>query len=103
MNSKMTAEELRWQARDDARTLAAAEAIKNDPERLIRAHQSAKELLDERAKELEGLSKVAKNKTVDKAIKTAKAHEKDEQNSMMSTGNGFRTRRPNPATIGKLF
>ena len=63
---KMSPEELKWQRRDDARTLARAEEIKADKERYANAKKGAKDLLEERAKELRGLEKVA-NKRVNKA------------------------------------
>ena len=37
-NTAMTEEEKRWQRRDDARTLARAEEIRADKERLNQAH-----------------------------------------------------------------
>ena len=40
-------EELKWQRRDDARTLARAEEIKADKERYDGAKIGAKEILDE--------------------------------------------------------
>lgn len=60
---RMSAEDLRWRARDDARTLARAEEIKSDPERMKLARQSANEILKEEADRLKGLSKVVGKKT----------------------------------------
>lgn len=65
------AEELKWQGRDDARTLARAEEIKKDKERLSNAQKEAKIILEEKAKELQGLSKVA-GKRAPKAVNETK-------------------------------
>ena len=64
-------EEAKWQRRDDARTLARAEEIKADKERLKNAHIGAKEILEEEAARLKGLSKVASNVTVNAAVRQA--------------------------------
>ena len=40
----------KWKARDDARTLANAEAIKRDKERMNKASKAARELLEEEQK-----------------------------------------------------
>lgn len=52
-------EELKWQRRDDARTLARAEEIKADKERYDGAKIGAKEILAEETARLNGLNKVA--------------------------------------------
>lgn len=49
-----------WQARDDAHTLARAKEIKADPKRLLAATKAAKEMAEERAKELSALKSIAK-------------------------------------------
>ena len=54
-----SSEEMKWQARSDARTLAEAEDIKADKQRYARAVQSANELYAERQKELKSMRKVA--------------------------------------------
>lgn len=54
----MSEEELRWQRRSDARTLAEAEEIKANKERYEQAKVGAKEILEEEANRLRGLSKV---------------------------------------------
>ena len=59
MDNCMSAEEMKWRARSDARTLAEAEDIKADKQRYARAVQSANELYDERQKELKSMKKVA--------------------------------------------
>ena len=55
----MSAEDLKWQGRSDARTLAEAEAIKADKARLENAKKEAKSMVAEREKELNGIRKVA--------------------------------------------
>ena len=55
----MSAEDLKWQGRSDARTLAEAEAIKADKARLENAKKEAKSMIAEREKELNGMRKVA--------------------------------------------
>lgn len=55
-------EELKWQRRDDARTLARAEEIKADKERYDGAKIGAKEILAEETARLNGLTKVAGRK-----------------------------------------
>lgn len=57
-------EDLKWQRRDDARTLARAEEIKADKERFSGAKLGAKEILEEETNRLNGLSKVAGKKNV---------------------------------------
>lgn len=54
-NKKMSADELRWQAEDDCRTLEEYQQIINDKARLDRAMKAAKEKisdLQDRAKAL---------------------------------------------------
>ena len=58
MNNCMSAEELKWRARSDARTLAEAEEIKADKKRHAMAVQSANELYAERQRELTSMKKV---------------------------------------------
>ena len=55
----MSAEDLKWQGRSDARTLAEANAIKADKARLENAKKEAKSMIAEREKELNGMRKVA--------------------------------------------
>jgi len=49
-----------WRARDDARTLAIAEEIKDDEARMNAAKSAAAEMLKESAKETRAIAKVAK-------------------------------------------
>ena len=95
-------EEAKWQRRDDARTLARAEEIKADKERLKNAHIGAKEILEEEAARLKGLSKVASNTTVNAAVRQAEKVNKEEKQSKVQKH--FREGRfaKNPATIGRL-
>ena len=55
----MSAEDLKWQGRSDARTLVEAEAIKADKARLENAKKEAKSMIAEREKELNGMRTVA--------------------------------------------
>jgi hypothetical protein len=48
-----------WRARDDARSLAEAEEIKQDTARLQKAQAAAKKMLDEKKDEIAGLRKAA--------------------------------------------
>ena len=52
-------DEKRWRAESDARTLADAEAIRNDPVRVGSAMEAAKRMAAERAKEASAMMKVA--------------------------------------------
>lgn len=63
-DAKASAEELKWQGRNDARTLAEAEAIKQNKPRLANAQKEAQNILAEKNAELRGLSKVAKQPAV---------------------------------------
>jgi len=55
----MTAEDKKWRAESDARTLADAEAVKDDKERLEAAQEAAKAMVDEKNAEAAGMAKVA--------------------------------------------
>lgn len=55
----VNAEDLKWQGRDDAYTLARAEAIKADKERYANAQKEARNMVSEREQELNGMRKVA--------------------------------------------
>lgn len=87
-----SAEELKWESRDDARTLARAEEIKADKARLARAHGAAKEILAEEAQRLNGLSKIANSRSpVGRAA-----------SQMKSSGRAYDSY-SNPAFKGNLF
>ena len=94
----MTEDEKKWRRRSDARTLAEAEEIKADKERLREAHQGAKEILDEEAGRLKGLAKIVSNPTVSKAVRVANQQKQEDTTSFIRSN-----RFSNPATIGKLF
>ena len=57
-NIKMSAEDKKWQGRSDARTLAEAERIKNDPSRAKLAAKEAMNMLKEQQDNLKAMSKV---------------------------------------------
>lgn len=86
--TKMSAEDLRWRGRSDARTLAEGEAIKADPTRLKNAIAYADEIYNEQAKEMQGISKLV-GKTAPKQIET------------YGKGKSFLSR-VNPATVTRL-
>ena len=94
-------EEKRWRRRSDAITLAEAEQIKADKERYSAAQIGAKEILKEEADRLKGLSKVAINPTVTKAVRKAERAEQGAKEVIQQ--NTKKRSYPNPATVGKLF
>ena len=59
---KMTASDREWQAKDDARTLSAAQEILADKKRLSAAAKAAKALAVEKTAEAKAMQKVAKKK-----------------------------------------
>lgn len=93
----MSEEDRRWQRQADARTLANAEQIKADKKRYSEAQKGAKEILQEEARRLEGLSKIASNPTVTKVVKKAEVEQEVSQPTMR--GKSY----PNPAKVGNLF
>ena len=85
-------EELRWQRREDARTLARAEQIKADKERYKGAIVGAREIADEELKRVQGIAKVAGMKAP-----------KPSNNGFSNSTQPFNKRGySNPATIGRL-
>ena len=56
---KVSAQERKWMAEDDARTLAAAKVIEGDKVRLRKAQQAAKRMADEEAQKAAALRNVA--------------------------------------------
>lgn len=79
-----------WEIREDARTLARAEEIKADKERMKEAQQMAGQLADEELKRMRGILKVA-GKNPPKSAQNVKG------------GTPFNKRSySNPATIGRL-
>lgn len=59
----VSAEDLKWRARSDARTLAEAEEIKADRQRMALAQKEARNMVEEKQSELRGISKVAGSKS----------------------------------------
>lgn len=80
----MSEEERRWRARDDARTLAAAESIRSDSERLKAASQAANEMLAEEAERLKGLSHVATSKRGKDAVQNARRVSSKKRSTMVA-------------------
>jgi hypothetical protein len=75
-----------WQAKDDARTLAEAEEIKMDKERLERAKAAANKILEEKREEAKAMAKVAR-KSPDKNGGGKRASPKNKRNKKAkSTG-----------------
>ena len=62
MPTVMSVQDKEWQAEDDARTLSQARIIYDDPGRLERAQQKAKEMAEEKKKEADAMGKVAGSK-----------------------------------------
>lgn len=61
---RMTAQDKKWQAQDDARTLAQANEVKSDTPRLKAAVKEAKIMVKDEQKRLTSISKVAKVKVL---------------------------------------
>jgi hypothetical protein len=57
--SQMTRQEREWRAQDDARTLATAEVVKNDPTRLSAAKVAAKRMAEEEKDSAKAMTRVA--------------------------------------------
>ena len=97
-------EELKWQRRDDARTLARAEEIKADKERYDGAKISAKEILAEETARLNGLTKVAGRRP----SRTQQQQEDNQQNMRQPlyhsmSGRAKPSRKGLPADIPDVF
>ena len=60
MAPKLTAEDKRWRADSDARTLMEAEAIKGDGTRKRAAISAAKQIVKEKIKEVKAVQKLIK-------------------------------------------
>ena len=94
-------EEAKWRRRSDARTLAEAEQIKADKERLNGAILGAKEIAQEEIARVQGIAKVAGMK----APQPPKAEVPPQmygQKVIQSEAIAFNPRRTNPATIGRF-
>ena len=59
-NAVLSEDDKKWKAKSDARSLAEAEVISKDPERLKAAVQAAKELAGEQREEADSMESVAK-------------------------------------------
>ena len=104
MYNKMTEEDLKWQRRSDARTLAEAERIKADKERYQGAILGAKEIASEEIERVKGIAKVA-GMPVPKAPAKEVVVEKtitNPQEVRTCTTPQITPRRSNPATIGRF-
>ena len=89
-------EELKWQRRSDARTLAEAEQIKADKERYQGAVLGAREIAQEEIARVQGIAKVAGMKTPKAPENTVTATTPD--STQLFNKRGYR----NPATIGRF-
>lgn len=99
VKQSMSEEDLKWQRRSDARTLAEAERIKADKERYQGAILGAKEIAQEEIERVKDIAKVAGMKTP----KTQRVTENQQSNFGFNTmKTQCRPRRSNPATIGRL-
>ena len=81
-----------WEIRDDARTLARAEEIKADKERLADAQMMAKKIAQEEINRMNGMLKVA-GKPTPKMPKDMQPHPQQD-----SFNRGYN----NPATLGRF-
>jgi len=66
-----TAEERRWQAESDARSLIEAEAVKMDPKRNKRAKIAANRIAIEKKKEAAAAQRIAKKRSIHKSSKNS--------------------------------
>lgn len=80
-----------WEIREDARTLARAEEIKADKERMKEATQMAQQLADEEIKRMSGILKVA-------GRKQPKGATQQTTDTQVFNKRGYH----NPATLGRL-
>jgi len=60
MSVAMTANDRRWQAEDDARTLAQSIVIQNDEKRMEAAKQAAERMAEEKREEASAMGSVAR-------------------------------------------
>ena len=94
-----------WEKRDDARTLARAEEIKADKERLADAQKAARDIASEEIERVKGIIKVA-GKQVPKKPKTETTEtvQKVEDNYPVNDATPYFNKRGyrNPACIGRL-
>lgn len=95
MRKVVSDEDLKWQRRSDARTLAEAEQIKADKERYNGAILGAKEIAQEEISRVQGIAKVA-------GMKAPKANSAGNQSIPSNTRPFDKRGYSNPATIGRL-
>lgn len=76
VKQKVTAEEKRWQAENDARTLMEAKMIQSIPGRLTAAAKAAKTMAVTAEKEATAMKNVAKKSKLAKPAKPAKKEKK---------------------------
>ena len=93
---KMSPEELKWQRRDDARTLARAEEIKADKARYQGAIVGAREIAQEEINRVKGIAKIANMKT---PSVPEKAEKENPSSTTVFNKRGYR----NPASLGRLL
>lgn len=60
--SRLSVDQKRWQAEDDANTLALAEEIKTSKPRMSAATKQAKAMVTEQTKRLNSIKKISKKK-----------------------------------------
>lgn len=60
--ARLTASDKDWMAENDARTLAEAQVIRGDKNRLNKAVKKAKEMASDKEKEAKAMKRVAKTK-----------------------------------------
>ncbi len=76
MASALSADEKRWRAESDARTLAESNVISTDSARLKAAQAAAKRMAVEQERQASSMQKVAKTVSTKSATKTTKAASK---------------------------
>ena len=72
MTGKLTADQKKWQAEDDARVLAEAASLRSDKARMGRAKTAAAAMVKEQEKRISGLRTVAKKAPVKKTVSKRK-------------------------------
>ena len=95
MSYCVSEEDKKWQRRDDARTLARAQEIKADKERMKGAVLGAREIASEEIARVQGIAKIAGMRTpsVPKSVNGTIPNKTQPFN---------RASYKNPATIGRL-
>ena len=103
MNEKRVREE--WEKRDDAMTLAKAEMIKADKERLADAQEMARKIAKEEIDRVKGIVKVAGKQMPKKPAEDNPSPESTNDRGVAPSSTQQFSKRGyrNPACIGKLF